>query len=300
MNSKWFKVAAVTLLLLMAVALSALAEGGVTAKIDFAVEYDVPEGIVIAPIPVVMKALGGAPEPQPGKFEDKTEGTFKMTFTEPGNYSYELRQMLEFKNKDPFVTYDDTKYNVMVTVYWNEAGDGLKAVVEVGVGGDPTKPEKVTFKNVHKLGALRIEKTVTGAGGNRTREWHFTITLDEKVNDTFGGIRFYDGVGQVTLKHGEKVTIDGLPAGVGYTVTEDEANKSGYKTTSTGTTGTITADTVLDVAFVNDNDGTSSSPRTSDETMLILWAVLAAVSLAAILYILLTGRKRRDKEESDS
>ena len=53
---------------------------------------------------------------------------------------------------------------------------------------------------------------------------------------------FVDGVATFTLKGGESVTATGLPLGVTYTVTEAEANQDGYTTTSTGETGTISAD----------------------------------------------------------
>ena len=37
--------------------------------------------------------------------------------------------------------------------------------------------------------------------------------------------------GKIKLKHGQIVTIKGLPIGTAYTVTEDEANSDGYSTT---------------------------------------------------------------------
>ena len=50
---------------------------------------------------------------------------------------------------------------------------------------------------------------------------------------------FADGVATFTLKHGQRATAVRLPAGIGYTVEETEANQDGYVTTSTADKGTV-------------------------------------------------------------
>lgn len=104
-------------------------------------------------------------------------------------------------------------------------------------------------------GSLTITKEVTGTNGDRNKEFNFTITLDNKnINGTYSNVVFKDGVAKVTLKHGEKVTITRLPSDVGYTVTEDEANKDGYTTSSKDATGKILANKTATVTFTNEKN----------------------------------------------
>lgn len=89
-------------------------------------------------------------------------------------------------------------------------------------------------------GALKVSNTVSGAQGDQTRPWKFTVT--QKVSDAsepllngmFGGMEFTDGVARFTLKHGESMIGVGLPVGTGFTVTETGANKDGYISTCNG------------------------------------------------------------------
>ena len=54
------------------------------------------------------------------------------------------------------------------------------------------------------------------------------------------------------MKHGQKITIEGIPANVTYTVTETEAGKDGYVTAPGGTIiGTIKAGTDATASFTN-------------------------------------------------
>lgn len=89
-------------------------------------------------------------------------------------------------------------------------------------------------------GALKVSNTVSGAQGDQTRPWKFTVT--QKVSDAsepllngmFGGMEFINGVASFILKHGESMIGVGLPVGTGFTVTETGANKDGYISTCNG------------------------------------------------------------------
>ena len=62
----------------------------------------------------------------------------------------------------------------------------------------------------------------------REKEFHFTVTLGDKtLSGTYGDMEFTGGVATFTLKHGESATATGLPAGITYTVTEDDYSKDG-------------------------------------------------------------------------
>ena len=93
---------------------------------------------------------------------------------------------------------------------------------------------------------LLISKEVTGNAGDKTKEFKFKIELkDEKgnaVNGVYdyvgnkksGKLTFLNGIADITLSHGEEISIQNLPINVNYTVTEYDANKNGYTTTYNG------------------------------------------------------------------
>jgi hypothetical protein len=95
--------------------------------------------------------------------------------------------------------------------------------------------------------------------GDYTQEFEFTVTLTDKtINIPYGEMPFTDGVATFSLKHGESKTGQ-LPPGVEYTVTQTEA--SGYTTTMTGGTGTI-SNQLSTAEFII----TSSTNELSDDT----------------------------------
>ena len=121
----------------------------------------------------------------------------------------------------------------------------------------------LTNRYIPPLGSLRISKTVTGRGGDRTKDFTFNITLRDgngtALRDQYPftgkGTGTVRSGGTITLRHGESVTISGLPAGTTYTVTEVEANRDGYTTTASGNQGVIVANSTASASFVNDRPG---------------------------------------------
>lgn len=101
------------------------------------------------------------------------------------------------------------------------------------------------FKNTRNTyGALKISKTVDGNSGDVTKEFRFTIYVQEnnglgRMNGQFGDVTISSGYGSFTLKAGESVTLTGLPNGTAYSVSEDDYTSDGYITKSTGASGTI-------------------------------------------------------------
>ncbi len=143
------------------------------------------------------------------------------------------------------------------------------------------------FTNTLNTGSLSMEKTVTGAGGDRLKSFVFTVALTGKDNKPLTGTYSYTGIateegvnapapdvltlnargeGQISLKHGQKITISGLPAGTSYKVTEDEANQDGYTTEETDGTGIIVKDEEKTAKFVNDKPKTPEETTTPAET----------------------------------
>lgn len=125
-------------------------------------------------------------------------------------------------------------------------------------GGDPAQgilnsDLSVLVENYKKpiselmLGNIKVEKIVTGSNGDVNKNFTFTVELSDKsINGSYGDVIFKDGVASFTLKHKENKVINGLPAGIKYTVTESD--NAGYTVTSTGT---VKANETMLVHFEN-------------------------------------------------
>ena len=130
----------------------------------------------------------------------------------------------------------------------------------------------VKVKNDRIVGNLAVQKTVAGNAGETDREWEFTIELMNANGTALSGDFHYEGESIVTdvtpptggkltfdsdgkatirLKHGQKITIKGIPANATYTVTEEKAD--GYVTAPDGGTirGEIEANKTATAAFTN-------------------------------------------------
>lgn len=105
-------------------------------------------------------------------------------------------------------------------------------------------------------GSLTISKTVED-DGDASREFIFTLRLYDafgrELTGSFGYVGSKSGRissgGTVTLKHGESITVLGIPAGTQYVVTEEPAEE--YISIPTGETGTITPGGEEIAAFIN-------------------------------------------------
>jgi len=120
-----------------------------------------------------------------------------------------------------------------------------------------------------KTGSLTISKTVTGTDGDTDKAFTFTVTLSVSGTYSYTGSKtgMISSGGTVELKHGESITISGLPEGTSYMVAESD-NK-GYEVTKSGDTGAIAANTTATAAFTNKKDAdtpsTPSKPDTPDD-----------------------------------
>ena len=153
------------------------------------------------------------------------------------------------------------------TPYTKLTGDNLTDLTALFTG-DVT----VKVKNDRIVGNLAVQKTVAGNAGETDREWKFTIEL-RNAGAPLSGNFYYevgsivtgvdqpkdgtltfnsDGKATISLKHGQKITIEGIPANVTYTVTETEAND--YIITFDGDKGTILANKTAMAAFTNTKD----------------------------------------------
>ncbi len=162
--------------------------------------------------------------------------------------------------------------------------------------GQKLPSNTIQYVNAKKApGSLTVSKTVAGNAGETDKDFHFTVTLDDTaINGEFGEMEFTNGVAEFTLKHGESKTAVGLSAGLGYTVTETEADQDGYATSKIGDTGTIVEDETATAAFTNTkNVTTSNSPKTGDSTNMITWLALMFVSLGLLTGVFIVRKSRK-------
>ena len=159
----------------------------------------------------------------------------------PPNTTYEW--------KDPVDTSTTgTKPGTVVVTY----PDNSKDEVEVQI----TVTEPVAPVPADRVGTLIIAKTVSGSGGNQTKEFTFTVTLNRQdISGTYGDIVFTNGIGTFNLKHGQRKTATNLPAGVSYAV--EEHSSEGYTVTKISDTGIIPDGSSITAIFDNYRGGSS-------------------------------------------
>jgi len=147
-----------------------------------------------------------------------------------------------------------------------------------------------------EVGSLVISKTVKGSGASTTQAFTFTLTLTDAngeakytkgaENGTFDAAKPFT----FTLAHGQTLKVEGLPAGVSYTVVETAS--TGYTAESVNAFGKITKDAGIAVSFVNtytEDDDTVDIPKTGDSANAAAAPVLSGLAvmwLAVILFVL--------------
>ena len=138
------------------------------------------------------------------------------------------------------------------TVTWafNNVAAGLGGVVSFSVQVNPSA--KTTIENDANIeigdheyetnttttnldqGSLTLKKTVVIPAGLTPAEDTFTLTLTDpsgKLNDTYSGVTFTNGVATVEIKHNQTITIEGLAAGT--TILVSEAVPAGFQVSYT-------------------------------------------------------------------
>ncbi len=132
-----------------------------------------------------------------------------------------------------------------------EAAEGFSTTSVGAQGMISEQLAEAKFTNTAD-GDLIVRKTVTGTAGDKSLPFNFTVTLsDANINGTYGEMTFVAGVATFTLKDGENKTAVGLPANIGYTVTEENGE---YTVTKTGDVGTIPAGALAEAKFTNTLD----------------------------------------------
>ena len=149
---------------------------------------------------------------------------------------------------------------------------------------------RIAFVNTREIeyGSLTVKKTITGDAADKTKKFTFRVTLDQQLTGEYGEMTFENGVATFKLGHNETITATDLPEGVGYTVTE--LDSADYVVTCTYETGTIQAKKTVTATFINNREK-GTVPKTGDDSHLGLYAVMLAMSSAAMLYMALRRRR---------
>ena len=184
----------------------------------------------------------------------KGTGNFgTITYTMPGTWKYSV---YEKAGGLEAYGYDDNIYKVTVTV--NDVGGELVALVAIE-DRSGASVDKMEFNNLYLTGDLIVQKIIAGNAASTNKEYNFKVTLsDTSINGLYGDMTFVNGVAEFTLKGGERVFAKNLPAGVKYTVTEDDYTREGYITTKTNDTGVITYNNEIQATFTNTRNADGS------------------------------------------
>ncbi|WP_055109490.1 DUF7601 domain-containing protein [Paenibacillus ihumii] len=159
---------------------------------------------------------------------DGTTGKIKSGGT------FELKHDETFKIKD---LPENLKYTIIQEGYKN---DGYATIpVELSDEGVMARTDReADFTNERTVNKLTISNTVMGNGGDKTKEFEYTVTFDGTGKDgTYSYEKSDGGKGEIksggtfTLKHGEALEIVGLPKDLKYTVTQKDYTADEYDTT---------------------------------------------------------------------
>lgn len=163
-----------------------------------------------------------------------------LTFSAEGIYTYTLEEAL---GTDGSINYDGTVYTITVNVIKDSAGNRYTAEVSYVKDGAPYDGEPV-FENTTKTGTVIVGKTVSGGGSSTSQRFTFKATLNSAAeadgaesvfSGKYGDVEFVGGTAEFSLKHGESVTISGLPAGTVYYI--EETDSDGYTVSVNGRSG---------------------------------------------------------------
>lgn len=166
-----------------------------------------------------------------------------ITFTAEGTYKFNITEKIPDGAVDNVlngIRYDT--HTTVVTVVIEKDTEGiLEAVVTSYNNAEGSTDNKAEFINTYE--SLTLAKTVSGNIGDKNKPFEFEIRLsnsngtpiDSKTFECTGAYATLNtdvnGIAKVTLKHGQSVTIIGLPTDAKYTIVEKDADA--YTTTIT-------------------------------------------------------------------
>lgn len=161
-----------------------------------------------------------------------------------------------------------TRWGVYDSITSRAAIEGGKGAVATFNMGDDTSSEMdvvnryVNFVNTPKVGSLSVAKKYEG-DALKDKTFGFTVKVDLKGGEYYDPYELEytigsqtgktDKKGHFTLKAGEKITFEGIPAGAAYEVVEDApgADDTWVQDTTSNVTGKIVADQTIEASVTN-------------------------------------------------
>ena len=236
-----------------------------------------------------------------------------ISFSAPGLYNFTLSEVKENKVG---IVYDTTMYNIQVQVVWKDVLAGTVEVTSVNTykGAIETANKQdngATFLNsAADTGSLTVTKTVSGNAANKNDKFEFTVALegvnaDGAYKATIDGepaeAATANGTNKYVLTHGQTLTIDNLPVGATYTVSE-QSDFGGYDSVIDSSTGqgAITTDGVVSGTIVKGSNATTfenvknMNPVTGVFMDVLPYALIVVVAAAACFFFMTRRRNRED------
>lgn len=182
-----------------------------------------------------------------------------LTFNDAGDASIQLKhgQKIELQGIPSGYTYSVTE---AADPLYTSAGTGTEGTIADG------STQTAAFVNTRKDTSLSVSKTVEGGFGDKTKLFDFEIYVIDEGRELSGSysarithsdasaenitLTFAEGAAVTQLKHGDTLTVSGLPVGARYEVDELAASRRGYTVTSTNEAGSLTEDPAS-VTYVN-------------------------------------------------
>lgn len=256
--------------------------GGLAATKTFTLEQTTATTVTYADFGVNEKA----PEIDYAKVT-YADNKFIITLPEykhAGVYKYYFN---EVDSKIPGMEYDGRKFGLGVYITY-DADDKLVSQVKLfDVKSSTIKIDTIT--NTYRAGTLKVDKVVTGTGGDHTKEFEFEVTFtggDEAAYKAITGVAVDEnGVATFKLAHGANVVIGNIPVDVSYIVKEtdtfghDLTVKASDKVVDLTATGAIAYKTVEGTETIDEDTATFTNNK---ETI-----IDTGISLDNIPYILL-------------
>ena len=255
------------------------------------------------------------------KITEKNNGTPAVSYNTDGGCLYLIVTVSHVTGEKNVIL--DGQYNYAVAL--RRGNDNITAAVAAN-GTKVLNTE--AFHNTYGAGdnapkSVELKKVVHGNFGDLGKTFTFTVTFHKAADttkyapiafttDTAYGVFAADNDGNatgtavtelayeqsyiVTLKHNETISFSNLPAGVTYTMTENDKNSDGkvdgVYTVSGEKSSKTKVEEVANVTIANTNEGTPDMGVVLDNAPYI--AMLAIVAIGGVALML--NKRRRDEE----
>lgn len=245
-----------------------------------------------------------------GYIQFKTEGTYTFNITE------QLPEGTDGQSTNSGdVWYDTHTTKVSVKVTRDGETGLLSAVPTYNNSGNPDSSTNTgQAKFVNRYAGIKITKKVSGAMGDKDKDFNFNIAVTDSSGSaltgsypcTINGIERTlnldeNGRESFQLKDAGTIIIYGLPVSSVCTVEESNAKEDGYTTTVTvgdnvqqntyQTTATLSGDKTIEITFENSRDDVPATGISIDSWPWVLAAAIVVVSGIALIRITRRGSR---------